>query len=201
MLAAGFEASATTESSRAREQASPWQQPGGWRVGGAARSYRYRYGDEELSVSVLRSREGALLLRMSGDELEVLVGTTDAGSVVIHQGSRMVSGHCIRTTRGLVVGWKGRSYELVRPELERGRSATGARRSRDEATSPMPGTVVKISVRPGQAVAAREPLAVIEAMKMEHVIEAPHAGVVSEILYEEGDMVPAGTPIVRLEES
>jgi 3-methylcrotonyl-CoA carboxylase alpha subunit len=36
-------------------------------------------------------------------------------------------------------------------------------------------------------------------MKMEHVIEAPHAGVVEEVLYGVGDLVPAGAAVVRLE--
>jgi 3-methylcrotonyl-CoA carboxylase alpha subunit len=63
----------------------------------------------------------------------------------------------------------------------------------------MPGTVVHVAVSPGQRVAAHEALVVLEAMKMEHVIEAPHAGVVEEVLYGVGDLVPAGAAVVRLE--
>jgi 3-methylcrotonyl-CoA carboxylase alpha subunit len=64
----------------------------------------------------------------------------------------------------------------------------------------MPGTIVRVLTRAGQHVSAHEPLVVMEAMKMEHVIEAPHAGTVREVLYDEGDMVPAGSPLVRLDE-
>jgi 3-methylcrotonyl-CoA carboxylase alpha subunit len=63
----------------------------------------------------------------------------------------------------------------------------------------MPGTVVKVEVQPGQRVSMYEPLIVLEAMKMEHVIVAPHDGVVRAIFFDEGDMVPAGSPLLALE--
>jgi len=78
--------------------------------------------------------------------------------------------------------------------------ATGAK-SEAGLTTPMPGTVVKVQVIEGQTVDAHEPLMVLEAMKMEHVIEAPYAGVVQAILFQQGDMVPAGSPVVRMEPS
>ncbi len=46
----------------------------------------------------------------------------------------------------------------------------------------MPGTVIKVLVEQGQAVAAQQPLVVLEAMKMEHVVAAPHDGVVRKLL-------------------
>ena len=45
--------------------------------------------------------------------------------------------------------------------------------------SPMPGKVIKVSVKQGQTVSAGDNLVVIEAMKMEHVITAPCDGLVS----------------------
>jgi len=41
----------------------------------------------------------------------------------------------------------------------------------------------------------------MEAMKMEHVIEAPYGGVVRAILHREGDLVTAGAELVELEEA
>jgi biotin carboxyl carrier protein len=63
----------------------------------------------------------------------------------------------------------------------------------------MPATVVKVVVSPGQRVGAREPLVILEAMKMEHVVESPHPGTVAAILVREGDMVQANVPLVRLD--
>jgi 3-methylcrotonyl-CoA carboxylase alpha subunit len=65
--------------------------------------------------------------------------------------------------------------------------------------APMPGVLVKVHVREGQAVAAHQPLLVLEAMKMEHVIAAPSAGVVRRIPFSQGAMVPAGATLVEFE--
>jgi 3-methylcrotonyl-CoA carboxylase alpha subunit len=65
--------------------------------------------------------------------------------------------------------------------------------------SPMPGTVVKVHVERGQMVGAHEPLLVLEAMKMEHVIDAPFAGRIEEVMFQAGDMVPRGAVLVRMD--
>ena len=66
--------------------------------------------------------------------------------------------------------------------------------------APMPGRVVSVAVVPGQAVAAGDRLAVLEAMKMEHTLRAARDGTVAEVLAAEGDQVEAGAPLIRLEE-
>lgn len=58
--------------------------------------------------------------------------------------------------------------------------------------APMPGKVVRVPVRAGDQVRARQPLAVIEAMKMENELRATRAGLVSEIHVQEGQSVDAG---------
>ena len=63
----------------------------------------------------------------------------------------------------------------------------------------MPGQVQKILVQAGDAVEAGQALAVVEAMKMQLEIKAPHAGTVKELLAAEGDQVAAGVPLVALE--
>jgi propionyl-CoA carboxylase alpha chain len=58
--------------------------------------------------------------------------------------------------------------------------------------APMPGTVVRVSVEPGQQVTAGQPVLVLEAMKMQHTVSAPHAGTVTEIDVRPGVQVAAG---------
>ena len=65
-------------------------------------------------------------------------------------------------------------------------------------TAPMPGKVVSFAVRAGDAVSRGQPLAVMEAMKMEHTIAAPADGVVQELLYAPGDQVTEGAELLRL---
>jgi geranyl-CoA carboxylase alpha subunit len=63
--------------------------------------------------------------------------------------------------------------------------------SNDALTAPMPGQIISVLVAEGQTVAAGDPLMILEAMKMEHTIRAPHVGVVSTIYYQPGDQVRA----------
>jgi len=67
-------------------------------------------------------------------------------------------------------------------------------------TAPMPGTVIRVAVAPGDRVAARQPLVVLEAMKMETPVVAPYEAVVSSVNVAEGDRVAGGTVLVELEE-
>ncbi len=66
-------------------------------------------------------------------------------------------------------------------------------------TAPMPGKVVSIAVKAGDKVSKGQPLAVMEAMKMEHTIAAPTDGVVTEVLYAPGDQVMDGAELLRLD--
>jgi len=65
--------------------------------------------------------------------------------------------------------------------------------------SPMPGLVKAVFVTAGQAVAAGDRLAVLEAMKMEHVLTAARDGVVAEVLVGPGTQVEAGAALIALE--
>ena len=67
-------------------------------------------------------------------------------------------------------------------------------------TAPMPGTVIRVVVAEGDRVAARQPLVVLEAMKMETPVVAPYEAVVRVIHVAEGDRVAGGTVIVELED-
>ncbi|WP_201587908.1 acetyl/propionyl/methylcrotonyl-CoA carboxylase subunit alpha [Psychrobacter jeotgali] len=65
--------------------------------------------------------------------------------------------------------------------------------------SPMPGQVVAFKVAVGDSVKQGDPLAVIEAMKIEHTITAPADGVVAELLFAAGDLVADGDELLRID--
>ena len=67
--------------------------------------------------------------------------------------------------------------------------------------SPIQGTIVTIDVEVGQEVVSGQQLAVVEAMKMEHVIAAERDGVVRQVTMAAGDVVREGFPIVFIEEA
>jgi biotin carboxyl carrier protein len=64
--------------------------------------------------------------------------------------------------------------------------------------TPMPGRIVKVLVKTGEAVAARQPLLVVEAMKMENELRAPRAGIVADVRVAEGASVEANTVLMVL---
>jgi biotin carboxyl carrier protein len=64
----------------------------------------------------------------------------------------------------------------------------------------MPGVVIRVLASEGDRVVSRQPLVVLEAMKMETPLVSPDDGVVKRVHVEEGDRVAAGALLVELEE-
>ena len=83
-------------------------------------------------------------------------------------------------------------------DAEAHRHGPGAEQS--ALTAPMPGTVIRVDVAPGDRVEARQPLVVLEAMKMETPLVSPYEAVVRAVHVAEGDAVAGGAPLVELEE-
>jgi acetyl-CoA carboxylase biotin carboxylase subunit len=69
-------------------------------------------------------------------------------------------------------------------------------RSGDSLAAPMPGQVIALLVTEGQTVRAGDPLVILEAMKMEHTIRAPHDGVVAAIHARPGTQVAASAVLL-----
>jgi biotin carboxyl carrier protein len=85
----------------------------------------------------------------------------------------------------------------------RTRRGRGGAASRTEGAqsilAPMPGRVVRILVGPGDDVAARQPVVVVEAMKMENELRSPKAGRVKDVSVTEGALVEAGRVLIVVE--
>jgi acetyl/propionyl-CoA carboxylase alpha subunit len=78
------------------------------------------------------------------------------------------------------------------------RAGDGAEQS--ALTAPMPGTVIRVLTQVGERVAHRQPLLVLEAMKMETPVVSPYDAVVKAIHVQEGDRIAGGALLVELEE-
>ncbi|HKW01151.1 MAG TPA: biotin/lipoyl-containing protein [Vicinamibacterales bacterium] len=104
------------------------------------------------------------------------------------------AGECLVQTPRLTVAAvvDGRRFERTGP-IEAG--GHGEQRVK----APMPGRVVRVLVKPGDTVAARQGLVVVEAMKMENELTVPRAGRVKEVAVAEGASVEAGRLLVIVE--
>jgi 3-methylcrotonyl-CoA carboxylase alpha subunit len=93
--------------------------------------------------------------------------------------------------------WSGSEHFdiLLDDPRSKGFSATAAQGG---LTTPLPGVVVAVSTKVGESVQAGDVLMVLEAMKMEHSIRAPHDGVVKLIHFKHGDRVPEGSQLLEL---
>jgi biotin carboxyl carrier protein len=76
--------------------------------------------------------------------------------------------------------------------------AVGTGHGEQTIVAPMPGRVVRVLVGPGDEVAARQPLVVVEAMKMENELRSPRAGTIKEVTVSAGMSVDAGRVLVTV---
>jgi biotin carboxyl carrier protein len=84
------------------------------------------------------------------------------------------------------------------PSIEQAAHAEAAAEGEHTLTSPLTGMVVKVLVQEGQQVEPRQTLLVLEAMKMEHNVQAPFASTVKRIHVKPNTLAEANTPLVDL---
>ncbi|MCU1674900.1 MAG: Methylcrotonyl-CoA carboxylase biotin-containing subunit [Frankiales bacterium] len=167
--------------------ADPWELPTGWRPTGPA------WSTWDVLVAGARHTVGA---RRTTAGLEVRVDDADPVSVTSATcGPELDLTVAGRTTMFLTaqagdVLWLGRDGAAwaISEAARIGKKGVAAVHSGD-VLSPMPGSVVAVRVADGDAVTAGQPLLVVEAMKMEHTLTAPHDGVVSELRARTGEQV------------
>jgi 3-methylcrotonyl-CoA carboxylase alpha subunit len=87
------------------------------------------------------------------------------------------------------------------PDVDEAAHEHGAAATGGTVLAPMPGTVIRVNVAVGDHVAARQPLVVLEAMKMETPLLAPYEGVVAAVHVAEGDRVAGGVPLVEVSDT
>jgi acetyl/propionyl-CoA carboxylase alpha subunit len=85
------------------------------------------------------------------------------------------------------------------PPPELGVNVDGRAGEASTVTAPMPGTVIRVLVAAGDRVAARQPLVVLEAMKMETPLLSPYDAEVTAVHVAEGDRVTGGAVLVELD--
>ena len=178
----------------------PWTHRTGWRLhGGAQRRFDLEVGAQHHPVRLERRRDGTNQVEFNGalHELRSRALGDDRFEIFMDGQRQVLAVHAVGE-RLAVSGGQGASsgtlwvgeYDLV--------SHAGDASSLGQLTAPMPGKVIDMLVSPGEQVSQGQTVAVMEAMKMEHSLQAPQSGVVDQILYAVGDQVPEGAELLRL---
>jgi 3-methylcrotonyl-CoA carboxylase alpha subunit len=136
----------------------------------------------------------AVRITIDGREITATVATMPDGSAIMDLGGRRVRVAGARRRSSIVAAAGPFAAEFVMVEGRAAHRAGGL--AAPEVDAPMPGKVLKVLVAEGQPVEHGDPLIVLEAMKMEHVIVAPADGVVAAVHCVEGEMVQPGIDLV-----
>lgn len=155
------------------------------------------FGYESKVYSVSTDRLGNDL-RVVVDDVEhgYTIDEESSGHVDLRDASGRERGYAVRSRNEIWVQWRGQVFVLTL-EARAPRSGSLAP-ARDEIHAPMTGTVRRVHVAVGDQVAPGQPLVVLEAMKMEHVLRAPRAGRIAALEAREGLQAEAHDLLVRL---
>ena len=149
------------------------------------------------SVPYAIEREGPAATARVGDcEVVLSVHPVAPGLLAATCNGRNLQVHWVMDGSRTLLHVKGQTYEF-----ELGRAGSGEARApivEGDLRAPMPGVVSRMLVRPGQTVNAGDPLCVVEAMKMEHLVRAVRPGRVIRVT-EPGTQVESGAVVVEVE--
>ena len=199
-LAAAAAVAQTLLRERASEGVDPFSRRDGFHTHGVVRRrFEFEFGGEHAKAWLTYERSGSLHLAVG--EGDAVVAGPLAFAV---QGDGIELQFAGQRTRAAVHA-QGEVDHVFTPRgatqitaidllAHSGESAAEGGR----LTAPMPGKVVSFAVKAGDTVTKGQPLAVMEAMKMEHTIAAPADGVVQELLYAPGDQVTEGAELLKL---
>ena len=163
-------------------------------IGGRERRVEVKRADDGWDVSI-DGRHVDVDVAEAGDWVSLLVGPAKSsygvaiddrgdGELVVH-----VNGIAIpATVRDPRAAWRARGHD-----------AATATDGRSDVRAPMPGRVVKVLVKAGDVVTARQGLVVVEAMKMENELRAPKDGRVADVRVKEGMSVEANAVLITVE--
>ncbi len=187
------EAQATAD--RSGDRWSPWNLRDGWQLNqDNHHTFAFLDGAREVSVTAHYRRHG-LELELPGTKLLVRAERAANGGLVVELGNERVHAAVVRSGRELTVFTGGLTYRLQIREFEAVQDEQGGGR----LTAPMPGSVIEVLVKEGEAVERGRALMIIEAMKMEHTIVAPVAGRVARVRFAAGEQVKEGDQLIAFE--
>ena len=187
---------ASARASGSGDPYSPWHRVDGWRLNeDSHHDFVFLDGDVEHRVRVRFSEQGLQLALHDQDH--VFAGELqEDGLLSVRLDERVFRARAVRAGNDWHVFAAGEQRTLALKDAlprDEGSSRPGS------LAAPMPGRIVQVMSRAGEAVKKGQPLLILEAMKMEHTITAPADGVVKEVHFRAGEQVLEGVELITLE--
>lgn len=196
VMAAASAVAQTLLDEKALEGNDPFSRRDGWRSHGVnVRRFEFEFHGDSVKAELTYLHDGALRLSV-GDAIGLLVFAKAAKGVDVQFAGQRVMATVYRQGEVAHVFSPAGATQITVIDMLAHAGQGPAEGGR--LTAPMPGKVVSFGVKAGDKVSKGQPLAVMEAMKMEHTIAAPADGVVEELLYAPGDQVAEGAELLKI---
>ena len=176
----------------------PWQDNQGWRANSQLQR-NFVFAEEVKQHQVLVTYTNNAWEIQSGDaSTQVRLVNTNGSELFISVGDQTISGTVIRHGDHFHIFHQDQHSTLHYHDALAHSGDADHAQAGGRLTAPMPGKIISVLVKTGQTVQKGDALLIMEAMKMEHTISAPHDGVVEEILYAVADQVTEGSALLTL---
>ena len=178
---------------------SPWDLADGFRVNmPPAIRVRLRHGERPLDATVGVQSKSSADVRLDSGSVQRLSRLADTSALQQWQSAAGGERASVLVSKDRITVWQAHGQAVFRIDdglhVDAAAGAGGG-----SLSTPLPGVVVSVAVKEGDQVTAGQTLLVIEAMKMEHAIKAPRAGVVKVLKQKVGDRVREGTALAEIE--
>jgi len=135
-----------------------------------------------IDVNAVEVAPNTFSILLNGESHQIRIAPRPDGSLTVHTGLAEYHAEVIDPR-----SWRGRRHGALEAE------------GRQQIAAPMPGKVVRLLVKAGDAVEAGQGLLVVEAMKMQNEIRSPKSGKIEKLFATEGQAVNAGEVLLWVE--
>ena len=161
-----------------------------------AREVRWQIGDRNVICRIEQSQEHGTV-QISGTSLSFRL----LGSAQIEIDGKRHRFYASRTRSDSVSVWiDGHTYHLRRSATENSRATGESHATSSEVRALMPGKLLRLTVKVGDVVQEKQPVGVMESMKMESPLLAPKSGRVAEIRFKPGEAIDMSEVLMRIDD-
>lgn len=161
--------------------------------------YQFWIGQKEARVALDRGEDGCLRVSVNGETYDVSAEFIGREEILLNVDGRIFNVIIHSNSLSHTVFVNGRLFRVekrsnldILPEAK-------TRQKKKDVKITMPGRVIQVFMAAGDEVRKGQPVLVLEAMKMQNEIKAPHSGRITKVNYGAGDYVEAGSVLFSVE--